>query len=117
MTYDQIINQTWIMSGLDLSTGQTVEKRVTVTDILDGPGSDRRDYCTIEGYYDWPIDIPVENLLNHGRPAGIVEDRTMHQSEGAKAFMKELDRDEQQISDRMDNLSDAQLELHDAFAI
>lgn len=69
MTNEQIINQTWIMSGLDLKTLKTVEKRVKVTGILDGPGSDRRDYCTIEGYYDWPIDIPLENLLNQGRPA------------------------------------------------
>lgn len=59
--YDMIGKQ-FIVEGLCLKTHKQVEKIVTLTDILDGPGSDRRDYCTIEGYYDWELDIPLENF-------------------------------------------------------
>lgn len=59
--YDMIGKQ-FIVEGLCLKTREQVEKIVTLTNILDGPGSDRRDYCTIEGYYDWEIDIPLENF-------------------------------------------------------
>lgn len=65
--YSEIVNNTWIMEGLCMKTLKRVEKEVRVTGILDGPGSDRRDYCTIEGWYDWEIDIPLENLLKQAR--------------------------------------------------
>jgi len=65
---NDIIGKQFVMEGLDLKTGKNVEKIVTLTDILDGPGADRRDYCTIEGYYDWEIDIPLENFLKQARP-------------------------------------------------
>jgi len=29
---------------------------------LDGPGSDKRDYCTISGWYGWDLDIPLEDF-------------------------------------------------------
>jgi hypothetical protein len=59
--YDMIGKQ-FIVEGLCLKTRKQVEKIVTLKGILDGPGSDRRDYCIIEGYYDWEIDIPLENF-------------------------------------------------------
>jgi len=65
---NDIIGKQFVMEGLDLKTGKNVEKIITLTDILDGPGADRRDYCTIEGYYDWEIDIPLENFLKQARP-------------------------------------------------
>ena len=63
----EMIGKQFVMEGLDLKTHKNVEKIVTLTDILDGPGGDRRDYCTIEGYYDWEIDIPLENFLKQAR--------------------------------------------------
>jgi len=57
-----LIGKQFVVEGLCTKTFETVEKVVTLTGILDGPGSDRRDYCTIEGYYDWEIDIPLENF-------------------------------------------------------
>ena len=65
--YDMIGKQ-FVMEGLDLKTRKQVEKIVTLTDILDGPGSDRRDYCTVEGFYKWDIDIPLENFMKQARP-------------------------------------------------
>ena len=67
-TIYEIIGKQFVMKGLDLKTHKNVEKIVTITDIIDGPGGDRRDYCTIEGYYDWEIDIPLENFLKQARP-------------------------------------------------
>lgn len=64
----EMIGKQFVMEGLDLKTRKNVEKIVTLTDILDGPGADRRDYCTIEGYYDWEIDMPLENFLKQARP-------------------------------------------------
>lgn len=65
---NDIIGKQFVMEGFDLKTRKNVEKIVTLTDILDGPGADHRDYCTIEGYYDWEIDIPLENFLKQARP-------------------------------------------------
>ena len=64
---DKLIGKQFIMKGLDLKAKKEVDKIVTLVDILDGPGSDRRDYCTIEGYYDWEIDIPLENFLKKAK--------------------------------------------------
>jgi hypothetical protein len=43
------------------------EKEVRIVDILDGPGADRRDYCTVEGIQDWEVDMPLENFLKNAR--------------------------------------------------
>ena len=59
---NDMIGKQFIVEGLCLKTRKQVEKIVTLTGILDGPGGDPRDYCTIEGYYDWEIDIPLENF-------------------------------------------------------
>ena len=65
---NDIIGKQFIMKGLDLKTRKQVEKIVTLKNILDGPGSDRRDYCTIEGYYNWEVDMPLENFMKQARP-------------------------------------------------
>ena len=62
-TIYEMIGKQFIVEGLCLKTRKQVEKIVTLTNILDGPGADRRDYCTIEGYYDWELDIPLENFV------------------------------------------------------
>jgi hypothetical protein len=67
-TIYEMIGKQFVMEGLDLKTRENVEKIVTLTDILDGPGADRRDYCMIEGYYDWEVDMPLENFLKQARP-------------------------------------------------
>jgi len=41
----------------------SVEKTVTLTSVLDGPGSDRRDYVTVEGLQDWEDDMPLEDFI------------------------------------------------------
>ena len=64
-----MIGKQFIVEGLCTKTFKQVEKIVTLTDILDGPGSDRRDYCTIEGYYDWEIDMPLENFIKMKKKA------------------------------------------------
>ena len=71
---NDIVGKIFVMDGVDLKTGKEVEKFVKVTGILDGPGADRRDYCTIEGFYDWDIDIPLENFLKQARRAESEED-------------------------------------------
>ena len=62
MNMNDLIGKQFIMKGLDLKSRKEVDKIVTLEGILDGPGSDRRDYCTISGYYNWEIDIPLENF-------------------------------------------------------
>jgi hypothetical protein len=64
-----MIGKQFIVEGLCLKTRKQVEKIVTLTGILDGPGGDRRDYCTIEGYYDWEIDMPLENFIKMKKKA------------------------------------------------
>ena len=64
---NDIFENTWLYNALDLNTGETVEKEVRVVSILDGPGADRRDYCIVEGIYDWEVDMPVENFLRNAR--------------------------------------------------
>ena len=68
-TIYEMIGKQFIVEGLCLKTRKQVEKIVTLTDILDGPGGDRRDYCTIEGYYDWEIDMPLENFIKMKKKA------------------------------------------------
>jgi hypothetical protein len=43
----------------------SVEKIVTLTSVLDGPGtgSDRRDYVTVEGLKDWEVHMPLEDFI------------------------------------------------------
>jgi hypothetical protein len=41
----------------------SVEKTVTLTSVLDGPGADRRDYVTVEGLKDWEVDMPLEDFI------------------------------------------------------
>jgi len=64
---NDIFENTWLYNALDLKTMETVEKEVRVVSILDGPGADRRDYCIVEGIYDWEVDMPVENFLRNAR--------------------------------------------------
>lgn len=64
---NDIFENTWLYKTLDLKTMETVEKEVRVVSILDGPGADRRDYCVVEGIYDWEVDMPVENFLRNAR--------------------------------------------------
>jgi hypothetical protein len=68
-TIYEMIGKQFIVEGLCLKTRKQVEKIVTLTGILDGPGGDRRDYCTIEGYYDWEIDMPLENFIKMKKKA------------------------------------------------
>ncbi len=79
---NDIVGKVFVMDGLDLKTGKQVEKFVMVTSILDGPGSDRRDYCTVKGFYDWELDIPLENFLKQARP--VEED---DEDEADKAYL------------------------------
>jgi len=57
------VGDIYTVSAFDLKTHEYVRKAVKVVDILDGPGADRRDYCTIEGIYDWEVDMPLENFV------------------------------------------------------
>lgn len=59
----ELVGRNFVVEGLCPKTFETVDKVVKLVGVLDGPGSDRRDYCTIEGYYDWDIDIPLENFI------------------------------------------------------
>ena len=68
-TLYNMIGKQFIVEALCLETRKQVQKIVTLTDILDGPGSDRRDYCTIEGYYDWEVDMPLENFIQMKKKA------------------------------------------------
>ena len=68
-TIYEMIGKQFIVEGLCLKTRKQVEKIVTLTDILDGPAGDRRDYCTIEGYYDWEVDMPLENFIKMKKKA------------------------------------------------
>jgi hypothetical protein len=82
---NDIVGKVFVMDGIDLKTGKQVEKFVRVTSILDGPGSDRRDYCTIEGFYDWELDMPLENFLKQAR--------TVEEDEEDEADKAYLDRE------------------------
>jgi len=86
---NDIIGKVFVMDGLDLKTGEQVEKFVKVTSILDGPGSDRRDYCTVKGFYDWELDIPLENFLKQARPVvdAVVYTEEDDEDEADKAYL------------------------------
>ena len=79
---NDIIGKVFVMDGVDLKTGEQVEKFVKVTSILDGPGSDRRDYCTVKGFYKWDIDIPLENFMKQARPVEVDDE-----DEADKAYL------------------------------
>jgi len=57
-----LIGKLFVVKAMDFKSMELVEKVVKLTDILDGPGADRRDYCTIEGMQDWDIDMPLEDF-------------------------------------------------------
>lgn len=57
-----MIGKMFVVEAMDLKRMELVKKVVTLTDILDGPGADRRDYCTIEGMQAWDIDMPLEDF-------------------------------------------------------
>lgn len=59
---DLDIGKMFVVEAMDFKRSEIVKKVVTLTDILDGPGADRRDYCTIEGMQDWDIDMPLEDF-------------------------------------------------------
>ena len=64
------LDQTYKIKTLDLKSRTRVTKVVKVIDILDGPGSDRRDYCTISGMQDWDVDMPVVDFLKLVKSSG-----------------------------------------------
>lgn len=57
-----LIGKLFVVKAMDFKSRELVEKVVKLTDILDGPGADRRDYCTIEGMQKWDIDMPLEDF-------------------------------------------------------
>lgn len=57
-----LIGKLFVVKAMDLKSMKLVEKVVKLTNILDGPGADRRDYCTIEGMQAWDIDMPLEDF-------------------------------------------------------
>ena len=59
----ELVGKSFIVEDLDLKTQEVVDKVVTLVDVLDGPGADRRDYCTVEGLQDWEVDMPLENFI------------------------------------------------------
>jgi len=59
----ELVGKSFIVEDLDLKTQEIVDKVVTLVDVLDGPGADRRDYCTVEGLQDWEVDMPLENFI------------------------------------------------------
>ena len=63
--YEALFNSTFLYKTLDLKTGEPIEKEVRITNVLDGPGADRRDYCVVEGIQDWEVDMPLENFLKN----------------------------------------------------
>lgn len=69
LDYEAIFNTDFVMKAMDLETMELVDKVVKVTNILDGPGMDKRDYCTVEGLQDWEIDMPFEDFLKNAKVA------------------------------------------------
>lgn len=73
LNYEELFNGTWLYKTCDFSKNgldeyvEYVWKEVKVVDLLDGPGSDRRDYVTVEGINDWEVDMPLENFLKNAR--------------------------------------------------
>lgn len=59
---NDLIGKQFTMTGFSLVNFRKVTKIVTLEGILDGPGSDKRDYCTISGWYGWDLDIPLEDF-------------------------------------------------------
>ena len=59
----ELVGKSFIVEDLDLKTQEIVDKVVTLVDVLDGPGADRRDYCVVEGLQDWEVDMPLENFI------------------------------------------------------
>jgi hypothetical protein len=57
-----LIGKLFVVKAMDFKSMELVEKVVKLTNILDGPGADRRDYCTIQGMQAWDIDMPLEDF-------------------------------------------------------
>ena len=57
-----LIGKLFVVKAMDFKSMKLVEKVVKLTSILDGPGADRRDYCTIQGMQAWDIDMPLEDF-------------------------------------------------------
>lgn len=71
LNYTELFENTFLFKqfdplALDMDNPY-VEKEVRIVDILDGPGADRRDYCTVEGLEDYEVDMPLENFLKNAR--------------------------------------------------
>jgi hypothetical protein len=58
----EMIDKLFVVKAMDFKSMKLVEKVVKLTNILDGPGADRRDYCTIQGMQAWDIDMPLEDF-------------------------------------------------------
>jgi hypothetical protein len=58
----ELIGKQIVVNAWEPAVG-SVEKTVTLTSVLDGPGADRRDYVTVEGLKDWEVDMPLEDFI------------------------------------------------------
>ena len=69
LNYNELFENTFLYKRFDPldMNNPYVETECRIVDILDGPGADRRDYCTVEGLEDWEIDMPLENFLKNAR--------------------------------------------------
>jgi hypothetical protein len=63
MTTNELLNTEFLFPALCMKTFETIMKPVRVVGVLDGPGADRRDYCTVTGLQDWEIDMPLDDFL------------------------------------------------------
>ena len=59
----ELIGKEIVVKAMDFKSMELVEKVVKLTNVLDGPGADRRDYVTVEGLQDWEVDMPLEDFI------------------------------------------------------
>ena len=69
MNINEILNTEFFLPVMCMETFTEVMKPVRVTCVLDGPGADRRDFCTVTGLQDWDVDMPLENFLRNAKVA------------------------------------------------
>lgn len=69
MNIDELLNTEFLFPGMCMKTFETIMKPVRVVSVLDGPGQDRRDYCTVIGLQDWEVDMPLDNFLKNAKVA------------------------------------------------
>ena len=69
MNMNELLNTEFIFPALCMETFENIMKPVRVVGVLDGPGHDRRDYCTVRGLQDWEVDMPLDNFLKNAKVA------------------------------------------------